>query len=131
MANLFDYLAWRGDLAFSVSPFNEVDNLIYSMLSIMNYSEIVSAPLIALRGLTLYPKMILHFDAGRSRSVKAVEYAMKRKAPIFLVTQKDIRVEDNHTILVCFIGAFDADDSCVCMCQLRPGSIFFVILCYI
>ncbi len=60
----------------------------------MNYSEIVSAPLIALRGLTLYPKMILHFDAGRSRSVKAVEYAMKRKAPIFLVTQKDIRVED-------------------------------------
>ncbi len=60
----------------------------------MNYSEIVSAPLIALRGLTLYPKMILHFDAGRNRSVKAIEYAMKHKTQIFLVTQKDIRVDE-------------------------------------
>lgn len=42
MANIFDYLAWRGDLPFSVSPFNEVDNLILSMLSFINYSEIAS-----------------------------------------------------------------------------------------
>ena len=41
MANLFDYLAWRGDLPFSVSPFNEVDNLILSMLSFINYTDIV------------------------------------------------------------------------------------------
>ncbi len=46
MANMFDYMAWRGDLSFAVSPFNEVDNLIYSMLSVMNYEGIVpSAPL--------------------------------------------------------------------------------------
>jgi len=60
----------------------------------MNKSDVQSAPLIALRGLTLFPKMILHFDAGRSRSIKAVEYAMKHKSPVFLVTQKDIRVDD-------------------------------------
>ena len=41
MTNLFDYIAWRGDLTFSASPFCEVDNLIYSMLSVMNYEGIV------------------------------------------------------------------------------------------
>ena len=41
MTNLFDYLAWRGDLSFRASPFCEVDNLVYSMLSIMNYEGIV------------------------------------------------------------------------------------------
>ena len=41
MANIFDYLGWRGDLSFDVSPFNEVDNLILSMLSFINYKDIV------------------------------------------------------------------------------------------
>ena len=33
MANVFDYLAWRGDLPFSAAPFNAVDSLILSRLS--------------------------------------------------------------------------------------------------
>lgn len=41
MANIMDYLAWRGDLPLSVSPFCEVDNLILSMLSFINFSDIV------------------------------------------------------------------------------------------
>lgn len=42
MANLMDYLAWRGDLSFAASPFNDVDNLLFSMLSFVDFSEIVS-----------------------------------------------------------------------------------------
>ena len=32
MGNIFDYLDWRGDVPLSMDPFNEVDNLIFSML---------------------------------------------------------------------------------------------------
>jgi len=42
MPNLFDYIAWRGDLTFEVSPFSEVDNLVFSMLSFTNFDKIVS-----------------------------------------------------------------------------------------
>ena len=41
MPNINDYLAWRGDLTFSVAPFCEVDNLIFSMLAFMDYAGIV------------------------------------------------------------------------------------------
>ncbi len=41
MANVFDYLAWRGDLSFAAAPFCEVDNLILAMLSFMDYDGIV------------------------------------------------------------------------------------------
>ncbi|MBQ4353272.1 MAG: DUF2974 domain-containing protein [Clostridia bacterium] len=48
MANLFDYLAWRGDLSFASSPFCEVDNLVYSMLSVMDYSSVVSPSVVGM-----------------------------------------------------------------------------------
>lgn len=51
-------------------------------------------PMLALRGLTVFPNMILHFDVGREKSVKALEQCMLEEQTIFLVTQKDIRVED-------------------------------------
>lgn len=41
MANFLDYIAWRGDLTFEASPFNEVDNLIFSMLSFIDFENIV------------------------------------------------------------------------------------------
>lgn len=50
-------------------------------------------PALALRGLTVYPKMMIHFDVGREASVKALEEAMASNDPIFLVAQRDIRVE--------------------------------------
>ncbi len=43
MPNLLDYLDWRGDLSFAASPFNEVDNLIFSMLSFLPLADIVPA----------------------------------------------------------------------------------------
>ena len=36
MANLFDYLEWRGDVPFSADPFNEVDNLMHCMIMIVS-----------------------------------------------------------------------------------------------
>lgn len=46
-------------------------------------------PVIPLRGLTVLPTMVLHFDISRGRSIKAVEAAMGRDQIIFLVTQKN------------------------------------------
>ena len=44
MANLLDYLEWRGDLTLAQSPFNEVDNLILAELAFVNFNGIVPAP---------------------------------------------------------------------------------------
>lgn len=41
MANVIDYIKWRGDLSFSVSPFNEVDSLIFTQLMYLDFREIV------------------------------------------------------------------------------------------
>lgn len=51
-------------------------------------------PLIPLRGLTLFPYMVLHFDVGREKSIKALDAAMMENQEILLVTQKDPRLED-------------------------------------
>ncbi|MFY3792375.1 endopeptidase La [Ureibacillus sp. MALMAid1270] len=50
-------------------------------------------PLLPLRGLLVYPSMVLHIDVGRARSVAALEHAMLDDNQIFLATQKDLRVE--------------------------------------
>ncbi len=51
-------------------------------------------PVLALRGLNVFPGMTIHFDVGRKKSIKAVEEAMRGTQEIFLVTQKDIQVDD-------------------------------------
>ncbi len=52
-----------------------------------------SLPMIPLRGLNIFPKMVLHFDVGREKSIKALENAMVNNQMIFLTTQKDEEVE--------------------------------------
>ena len=42
MANILDYIEWRGDLPFNQSPFNEIDNLILSRVSYFSFDEIIS-----------------------------------------------------------------------------------------
>ena len=51
-------------------------------------------PAIALRGTTILPGMIVHFDVSRERSKKAIEAAMLHDQKIFLVTQIDPEVEN-------------------------------------
>lgn len=46
-------------------------------------------PMIPLRGLSVFPNMVLHFDIGREKSINALEKAMVMKQQIFLATQKD------------------------------------------
>lgn len=48
MANIFDYLAWRADVPFSVDPFNEVDNLVLSELAYTDFSGIVGTAPVSL-----------------------------------------------------------------------------------
>ena len=54
---------------------------------------IETLPVVALRGMTILPGMVIHFDVSRERSVKAIEQAMLKEQRIFLVTQKDVQVE--------------------------------------
>ena len=51
-------------------------------------------PILALRGLTVFPEMVVHFDIGREKSILAMEAAMNEEQTIFLVTQKDVFVDD-------------------------------------
>lgn len=51
-------------------------------------------PVLALRGLTVFPDQTVHFDVGRSKSILALEAAMKNDQTLFLVPQKDLLVDD-------------------------------------
>ncbi len=54
----------------------------------------ITIPVIALRGLTVFPEMMIHFDISRKKSVEAVEKAMAGNQKVFLVTQKNPEVLD-------------------------------------
>lgn len=55
--------------------------------------KMTNMPVLPLRGLLVYPTMVLHIDVGRERSIAALEHAMLDDSTIFLVTQKDLRVD--------------------------------------
>ncbi len=90
MPNIFDYLTWRGDLSFAASPFCEVDNLVLSMMSFINFTGIVPADSLgvpvklsdcAARHRELYPNgedfgRVVPADVGRLfvRAAEAVRY---------------------------------------------------------
>lgn len=54
----------------------------------------MNMPAVALRGLTILPGMIAHFDISRERSLRAVEEAMEQNQKIYLVTQRNVDSED-------------------------------------
>ena len=57
-------------------------------------NEFKSLPMVALRGMTIMPEMVVHFDVSRERSVAAVQQAMVEDQKIFLVAQKSIETEN-------------------------------------
>ena len=59
-----------------------------------NDSKTVIMPLLPLRGLVVFPHMILHFDVGRTKSVKALDEAMMKDQMILLCAQKDPGLEE-------------------------------------
>ncbi len=57
-------------------------------------SRVQTLPMIALRGLVVFPDMEMHFDVGRKRSVQALSAAMNHDQTLFLVTQRDSQAEE-------------------------------------
>lgn len=57
-------------------------------------NETRSLPMVALRGLTIMPEMVVHFDVSRERSIAAIQQAMVEEQEIFLVAQKSIETEN-------------------------------------
>lgn len=58
------------------------------------FNEFMHMPIVALRGLTVFPGMSLHFDVGRKKSIAALKNAMNNDQRIFLVAQKDASVNE-------------------------------------
>jgi hypothetical protein len=69
MANILDYLDWRGDIPFSVSPINEVDNLIFSQFSFIDLEGIVPSRVSA-GGMPLHEAVARYFAAHPDESTK-------------------------------------------------------------
>lgn len=67
-------------------------------------NTIISLPMVALRGMTVLPKMVIHFDVSREKSLTAIEEAMKEGQKLFLTAQKDVETEDPHIEDVFEIG---------------------------
>lgn len=64
----------------------------------------IQLPVLALRGLMVFPHMVLNFDVGRAKSVAALEQAMMNDQRIFLVAQKDADVDDPAIEDLCRVG---------------------------
>ena len=61
-----------------------------------NIIETVSLPLVPLRGVTVFPNMIMHLDIGRENSINALEAAMVADRRVFLIAQREAD-DDNPT----------------------------------
>ena len=67
-------------------------------------SEIKSLPMVALRGMTIMPEMVVHFDISRERSIAAVQEAMLEDQQIFLATQREQETEGSSQREVYEVG---------------------------
>ncbi|MFY4774695.1 endopeptidase La [Metabacillus sp. RGM 3146] len=66
----------------------------------------ITVPLLPLRGLLVYPTMVLHLDVGREKSVQALEKAMINDHTIFLTTQKEISIDEPKEEDIYQIGTY-------------------------
>ena len=102
--------------------------------------EFLTMPMLALRGIVVFPSMALNFDVGRQKSIAALDRAMATDRFIFLLTQKDISNEDpvredlydvgvvarvrqvlrlpNKNVRVLIEGLYRAE--CVSFCSVEP-----------
>ena len=61
-------------------------------------------PILALRGITVFPDQTIHFDVGRVKSIKALEACMKQDQHIMLIPQKDLLVDDPKLVDLHSVG---------------------------
>ena len=64
------------------------------MSDLNTLENIIELPVIPLRGLVVFPEMVLQFDVGRKKSIAAIKSAMNSNQKVFLVCQKDASVDD-------------------------------------
>ena len=57
-------------------------------------SKIIDLPIVALRGMTIMPEMVVHFDVSRKRSIAAIQDAMVENQKILLLTQKSVSIDE-------------------------------------
>lgn len=58
-------------------------------------NQIISMPMVALRGMTILPEMVVHFDVSRARSIEAIQRAMQSKEQkVFLAAQRELNIEE-------------------------------------
>lgn len=58
-------------------------------------NQYISMPMVALRGMTILPEMVIHFDVSRSRSIESIQKAMQNKEQkVFLVAQRELNIEE-------------------------------------
>jgi ATP-dependent Lon protease, bacterial type len=70
----------------------------------MRKLQTVHLPVLPLRGLMIFPNMVLHFDVGRHKSVMALERGMSDRQKIFLVSQKDEKRRRSGMEDLCKVG---------------------------
>ena len=58
------------------------------------HNTVGTLPILALRGLAVFPDQTVHFEVGRAKSVRALDEAMKKDQTLLLIPQKDISVDD-------------------------------------
>ena len=61
-------------------------------------------PILALRGITVFPDQTIHFDVGRPKSILALDACMKQDQHILLIPQKDLLVDDPKLVDLCSVG---------------------------
>ncbi|WP_058307216.1 endopeptidase La [Gracilibacillus massiliensis] len=71
----------------------------------MTESKFIHIPLLPLRGLIVFPGMVIHLDVGREKSIEALEKAMMNDQTIFLAAQKESAVDEPNTDDIHIIGA--------------------------
>ena len=70
--------------------------------------QALTLPTMALRGITVFPSMLLHFDVGRQTSIKALDQAVELGSYLFLIPQKDLSVDDPELSDLYSIGTIAA-----------------------
>ena len=70
----------------------------------MKKNQTIELPVLPLRGLMLFPNMVLHFDVGRKKSLTALEQGMMEQQKVFLISQKNDETDDPRQEDLCKVG---------------------------
>ncbi|MCD7797774.1 MAG: endopeptidase La [Clostridiales bacterium] len=88
---------------------DDINNFTDNMEGMTDLNGFLILPIIPLRGLVVFPDMVLHFDVGRKKSVRVLKEAMNADQKVFLVAQRDASVDDPsiddlyETGVVCYV----------------------------